>query len=195
MKLANELNGIYDFLNLTFFENTLSKTVITTQHDPKGKTYGWFTTWKAWEAEEEKANEINITNNYLDRNPEEIIGTLLHEMVHLYNFEKGIQDCSRGGTYHNKKFKEAAEAHGLIVGQSPKNGWAVTRLSEAAEKKIKSHVKTLTKIKRNEPVNINTKKSNVRKYVCPICGNSVRATKEVNIICGDCNAQMICEND
>ena len=28
------------------------------------------------------------------------------------------------------------------------------------------------------------------KYVCPCCGNSVRATKAVNIMCMDCNEPM-----
>lgn len=30
------------------------------------------------------------------------------------------------------------------------------------------------------------KKQSSRKYVCPCCGAIVRATKELNIICGDC---------
>lgn len=39
-------------------------------------------------------------------------------------------------------------------------------------------------------VNNEGNKCNVRKYQCPKCGNSVRATKEVNIICGDCMIKM-----
>ena len=35
------------------------------------------------------------------------------------------------------------------------------------------------------------KKTSTRKYVCPCCGNSVRATKDINIICGDCMEVMI----
>ena len=34
------------------------------------------------------------------------------------------------------------------------------------------------------------KTSSTRKYVCPVCGNSVRATKEVRIMCVDCNELM-----
>lgn len=34
------------------------------------------------------------------------------------------------------------------------------------------------------------KRSSTRKYKCPCCGNSVRATKTVNVICGDCMKQM-----
>lgn len=35
------------------------------------------------------------------------------------------------------------------------------------------------------------KKSSTRKYVCPKCGISIRATKEIRIACIDCgNIQM-----
>lgn len=37
---------------------------------------------------------------------------------------------------------------------------------------------------------IKQKKSSTRKYVCPCCGMSVRATKVVNIKCGDCDITM-----
>ena len=33
--------------------------------------------------------------------------------------------------------------------------------------------------------------SHHRKYVFPCCGNSVRATKAVNILCMDCGKQMV----
>ena len=33
--------------------------------------------------------------------------------------------------------------------------------------------------------------SSTRKYICPCCGNSVRATKTVNIACLDCAEQMV----
>ena len=36
-----------------------------------------------------------------------------------------------------------------------------------------------------------TKNTSTRKYICPICGQSVRATKRVNIMCMDCNAPMV----
>lgn len=34
------------------------------------------------------------------------------------------------------------------------------------------------------------KKSNQRKYVCPVCGTSVRATKDVRVMCADCMTLM-----
>ncbi len=32
-----------------------------------------------------------------------------------------------------------------------------------------------------------TSKNRSIKYVCPHCGAIIRATKQVNVICGDCN--------
>lgn len=34
------------------------------------------------------------------------------------------------------------------------------------------------------------KKSNQRKYVCPVCGTSIRATKDVRVMCADCMELM-----
>lgn len=33
--------------------------------------------------------------------------------------------------------------------------------------------------------------SSTRKLICPKCGQSVRATRKVNILCGDCMERMI----
>ena len=34
-------------------------------------------------------------------------------------------------------------------------------------------------------------KSSSRKYVCPNCGCIIRATKEVHIICGECEVEFV----
>ena len=33
--------------------------------------------------------------------------------------------------------------------------------------------------------------SSTRKLICPKCGQSVRATRKVNILCGDCMETMV----
>ena len=33
--------------------------------------------------------------------------------------------------------------------------------------------------------------SSTRKLICPKCGQSVRATRKVNILCGDCLLPMV----
>ena len=48
---------------------------------------------------------INIGAGTLARPIENVCATLLHEMCHYFSFVNGVQDCSRGNTYHNKRFK------------------------------------------------------------------------------------------
>ena len=118
--------------------------------------------------------------------------TLLHEMAHLYNLVHGIQAVSNNGYYHNQKFKATAESHGLHIEKHAKYGWTVTTLAPEAEAWIR---KTLGEDKINAsrlPVEGTTKGGSKKsinrsiKYVCPCCGTIIRATREVNVICGDC---------
>ena len=44
--------------------------------------------------------------------------------------ETGIEDTSNNGVYHNRRFKEQAEAHGLTVDHHEKYGWTITSPSE-----------------------------------------------------------------
>ena len=69
------------------------------------KTYGHFTVGQVWKAEESHYNEINISAEHLDRNIENVMATLQHELVHFYCQINNIADTSHGGRYHNKNFK------------------------------------------------------------------------------------------
>lgn len=205
-RVAGYLNKLFDLLNATFFENALSRPTITIQSTPRA--YGHFSLREdTWVSKLGGTHEINLGAGTLARPIEEVAATLLHEMVHYFNYENGVQDCSRGGTYHNRYFKEAAEAHGLIVQHSDKYGWSHTAPSDELLDFVLDYELTDILINRNEQsgfqiTGIGThngaqggaiipKKSSTRKYICPCCGMSVRATKEVRIACLDCNEQMI----
>ena len=203
-RAAGYLNKVFDLLNERFFENALSRPTITIQSTPRA--YGHFSLrGDAWVSKLGGTHEINIGAGTLARPIEEVTATLLHEMIHYYNFENGVQDCSRGNTYHNRRFKAAAEARGLIVTHSEKYGWSHTEPGEELLDFILETGLTDILISRNEDSGFHitgtgahsgaagrpTKISSTRKYICPCCGNSVRATKNVNIACMDCNMQMI----
>ena len=124
-RVAGYLNKIFDLLNEEFFEATLSRPTITIQSTPKA--YGHFSLRDdTWISKNGMSHEINIGAGTLARPIENVCATLLHEMVHYYNYIHGIQDCSRGNTYHNKRFKVAAEQRGLCVEHSDKYGWSHT---------------------------------------------------------------------
>lgn len=203
-RVAGYLNKIFDLLNAEYFENELSRPTITIQSTPKA--YGHFTLRDdTWTSTIGNTHEINIGAGTLARPIENIAATLLHEMVHYYNHVNGIQDCSRGNTYHNRRFKEAAEARGLQIAHSEKYGWSITEPTEELIDFIIANGLTDILINRNEGYGLRVtgtgshdgaegggpKPSSSRKYICPCCGNSVRATKLVRIACLDCNEQMV----
>lgn len=204
-RVAGYLNKVFDLLNVEFFEGALSRPTITIQSTPKA--YGHFTlSSDTWVSKLGGTHEINIGAGTLSRPIENVCATLLHEMIHYWNYENGIQDTSRGGTYHNKRFKAAAEACGLSVEHSEKYGWSHTSPSDELLDFVLENGLTDILINRNEfsgfrvtgtgthsgtgAITI-TKPSSTRKYICPCCGNSVRATKMVNIACMDCNEVMM----
>ena len=208
-RVAGYLNKIFDLLNAEYFENTLSRPTITIQSTPKA--YGHFTlSGDTWVSKLGGTHEINIGAGTLARPIEYICATLLHEMIHYKNHEDGIQDTSRGGTYHNKRFKESAEACGLIVEHSEKYGWSHTSPADSLLDFVLKNGLTDILINRNELGGLRitgtgthsgtgiagtAKPSSTRKYVCPCCGMSVRATRSVNIACMDCGEQMLVESE
>lgn len=210
-RVCGVLEKIYRQLNMDFFSNELEMPIITIQSTPRA--FGHVTCGKIWKVKEENAYELNIGAGTLDRPIENVVATMLHEMVHIYHLMNGIQDCSRGNTYHNKKFKEKAESVGLIIEYDARIGWSITSPSDKLFEYILEQGWSEILINRNEgngglprtgvggngspsPVGVTgrtRKPSSTRKYICPLCGMSVRATREVRIKCIDCEMQMIVE--
>ncbi len=208
-RVTGYLEKIYRELNVDKFGGELEECVITVQ-STRG-AYGHVTCGRVWQIkkgpEDLSRYELNIGAGTLARPIEYVVSTMLHEMVHIYNLMHGIQDCSRNNTYHNKKFKDKAESVGLIIEYDKRIGWSVTSPSEELIDYIINKGWTDILINRNEGFSYggisggkstsgsdssDTKKpSSTRKYICPCCGMSVRATRIVNILCGDCQEQMV----
>lgn len=189
------LGKLYDYLNAELFGGELTKPVITIQRDERNKTNGWWSVAKVWRenADDDGEHELNMTAQQLHRPIGEIAATMIHEMCHQYAGVHEMQDTSRGGNYHNKLFKKIAETHGLTVASAPQIGWSVTALTDDTAARIAEFTAA-------NPCDIiyrlpvmkgqTVKTSSTRKYICPVCGMSVRATKQVNIKCVDCDELM-----
>lgn len=127
-RAAGQLEKMFRELNKHYFAGKLPEPIISLKKTPSA--YGHITCSKVWQAGGENKYEINISSATLDRPIEETASTLLHEMVHEYCMETGIKDTSNNGVYHNRRFKEQAEAHGLTVDHHEKYGWTITSPSE-----------------------------------------------------------------
>lgn len=193
VSVVTQLDNLFETFNNEFYNGELEKPIITVSPDTTSGAYGWATSWKAWQHDsvQDGLYELNICAEHLNRPFEDICETLLHEMVHLWNLQNNIKDTSRGGKYHNKKYKDSAEQHGLNVQQDSKYGWTITSLNEVAKEVVAKLNGDVFRMHRTKIVKVASKrKSSSRKYVCPMCGLSIRATKEVNIVCGDCQETM-----
>lgn len=198
------LDKIFKLLNDEYFDGQLPKVVITIQSTPKA--YGHFTCYDAWHCQDEGFHEINIGAGTLDRPIENVTATLLHEMVHEYCFVHGIKDTSRAGTYHNKRFKQEAEQRGLRIDYDSRIGFSITSPSEQLLDFCIENSLTDIQIGRNDAQSFyrggvpgrksatgiqRTGGSNYRRYICPVCGNIARTTKDMLLICGSCAEAMI----
>ena len=187
---TKKLEEAFKKINKQWYNNALEMPVITLAPMGKNKSYGWCTTWKAWTDGETENYEINICADYASRPWKDTITTMMHECVHLYNIMQKVQDCSRGGTYHNKKYKAEAERRGLNVESTPKYGWTVTTMNKDATKWYSETFQEEKIISRREAQKGTSKKSKSYKHTCPNCGNKARTTKYNRLICGDCFSIM-----
>lgn len=200
--LAQKLESFekaFDFLNRELFESQLSKSVITITPTPGA--YGHFSCGRIWEDGQARYHEINLGAEDINRPLPNVVATLVHEMVHQYCHEEGIKDTSRGGTYHNKRFRDEASRRGLIINRHDVYGWTITEPGEEVLQMVASGEFAavecdLHRIKRNTTASGNDDEGEGKpgkrwhRYECPKCGAWVRSNSEVRIRCEDCDAAM-----
>lgn len=201
-----KLEALFDKLNKHYFEGKLPRPIITVQSTPRA--YGHCTTKEIWrasaptESEDKKPvdgkYEINLGAEYINRPIANTAATLVHEMVHLYCLVNEIADTCQRGRYHNKTFKEEAEKRDLHIEYDRTIGYSVTSPTEALENNLKSwgflegfklarvNPMSLISIGKATGTGAAAPRNKSHKYVCPCCGQTVRSTSDLNIICGIC---------
>lgn len=78
-----------------------------------------------WEAKG-FSHEVLLSGESLKRGPEATLGTILHECAHALAAARELQDTSREGRYHNKRFHALAKEVGIDVSYDKKLGWSET---------------------------------------------------------------------
>ena len=206
-RVSNYLVKIFKAINEEYFNNELEIPTITIQSTVGA--YGHVSVQKVWHNDTTATHELNLSADYLNRPIENTVATLIHEASHLYALQNGIKDTSNRGVYHNKNFKKIAEEMGhLHIEKHDKYGWTITEPTEDTIdfiirygfediQLVRGSQFSFTGIGGSKAGNAGMippktrKPSSTRKYICPCCGNSFRATKELNVMCMDCNEQFI----
>lgn len=157
-----------------------------------------------WSTKEgESSIELSLVGQNLDRPTIDIIGTVIHEAVHITAIARGIKDCALSGR-HNKRFKELAESFGLVVvglddTGKPINKWVgygLTELGDALKDRVinefvpNDSAFAVFRINRN-------KSRQPPKFECPTCKEFVRGHGETQtrvetyVFCGHCMVPMV----
>lgn len=209
-RTAGYLEKIFRAINNDSFGGIIEEPIISIMSTPGA--YGHVTIGKVWKRKGEERHELNIAADWLQRPIENVVATMIHEMVHLYNIQMGVQDTSRGGSYHNKKFKEEAEKHMIRIEKDDKYGWTITQVTDELLEYIidkgwgdidmgrgfgwlggstgKGKTGTGAAVGPDGDTEKRKPKGNSRHYVCPSCGLIARTTKDARLFCGGCDVEM-----
>jgi len=109
------------------------------------RAWGHTTVAKVWAkngAETGTQFEIMISGENLARGAEAVVTTLIHEASHAMNLASGVLDTDVNGR-HNLKFKERAEANGLVVAARGWHGYTDTTMDDGGRRRWASMIKTV----------------------------------------------------
>lgn len=171
-RVAGYLEKMFRTINADSFNGELEEPIITIQSTPTA--YGHVSVAKTWKRKGEDRHELNISADWLQRPIENVVATLIHEMVHLYNMQHDIQDCSRD--ILEKGWGDIDMGRGCLYGLFGGSGGNSGKDGNGGSGAV--------------PGADTPKKGNSRRYKCPSCGALVRTTKDLHIICGKCSVDF-----
>lgn len=200
----------YDHFNKALFGGTLPNALITLQRR-KG-TYGYFAGARFRHEDGRMADEIALNPaTFTDRPYKEVLATLVHEMVHLWQHHKGEPGRGR---YHNREWADQMKKVGLQPTDNGAEGGKETGESvshliveggpfdEAADrllgkgftivwKEAPPATRHATKGEGAAEPEIVQKSGKRVRYSCPDCDLKAWAKHEARLMCADDQALMV----
>jgi predicted SprT family Zn-dependent metalloprotease len=183
----------YDFFNAELFGHSLPHVLVTLQRH--AKAYGYFSPERfIGRAEEEAAHELAMNPDHFGRTDEEILSTLVHEMVHVWQKEHG--SMPRRG-YHNWQWADKMKEVGLYPSHTHEPGGKETGQSMGhyiikgapfamAFAKLQAtgfELRWQSQTPAKDPTR-KKKRASKTKYTCPDCGQNAWAKPDALLICG-----------
>lgn len=111
--IFDELIRVFDVLNEKLFDAKLVRPNFSVQIKKKVSL--------RWSPE----SGMILGSDFPTLEHSDLLTTMLHEMIHLKNYQLNVQDCTTN-QYHNKHFLNAALRVGLVVIKHKTQGWAIT---------------------------------------------------------------------
>jgi len=149
--------------------------------------------------------EISLNPDYfMERTPEEVLSTLVHEMVHQWHYIVG--EPSRKG-YHNAEWASLMKEVGLYPSSTGEHGGKETgqRMShyiieggdfeKVCGAFLLKHGNPLLVYSEIVTAEAKEKKKTRDKYVCPTCLTNAWAKPKTKLMCGEDEVMMIVEEE
>jgi hypothetical protein len=147
-----------------------------------------------WQVNGADRHEVLVGGEGLQRGPLDVLGTLLHEAAHGLAQARSIQDTSRQGRYHNRRYASLAAELGLEVTTLKPIGWSATMVPEPTASAYAGQLEDLAAAlvlwrRQEHRIGSGSRSRNLLAAACG-CGRRIRAAKttlaEAPIICGAC---------
>jgi len=148
---------------------------------------------RRWTVASAERPELFVGGEGLAAGPVEVLGTLLHEAAHGLAATRRIQDTSRQGRYHNRRYAALAGELGLTVTTAGSRGWTMTAVpaetAAAYAGVVEDLARALVLWRRAEQPGGGRRGNNLLPAVCG-CGRRIRASRstlaEAPVLCGRC---------
>jgi hypothetical protein len=147
-----------------------------------------------WQVNGTDHHEVLVGGEGLHRGALEVLGTLLHEAAHGLAQARKLQDTSRGGRYHNRRYAQLAHELGLEVTSVQPIGWSATTVPEPTASAYAGQLKELAAAlvlwrRQEHRIGAGPRSRNLLAAVCG-CGRRIRAAKatlaDAPILCARC---------
>jgi hypothetical protein len=167
--------------------------VVASGSEGKRLNWGHFAPHR-WQVAGADRHEVLIGGEGLQRGPLEVLGTLLHEAAHGLAQARGVQDTSRQGRYHNRRYAALARELGLEVASVKPIGWSATTVPEPTAAGYAGQLEELQAAlvlwrRQEHRIGTGTRSRNLLACSCP-CGRRLRAARttlaEAPILCAAC---------
>jgi len=197
METYDILKNAFDFFNEALFDGQLENCLILLHRHRNA--FGYFHADRfAKNDSKQTVHEIALNPAHIrERKPRETFSTLVHEMVHQLQQERGTPPK---GAYHNKQWAAMMKNVGLHPSDTGKPGGAETGryvshyivtdgLFDRAFKDFEK-LYDLTLLG-DLPLGKREKgKTSKFKFACPECKQNAWAKITATLVCGDCDLQM-----
>jgi hypothetical protein len=185
----------YDFFNAELFSNSLPPVLLTLQRKPKAR--GYFAPEKfQGRIEETAAHELALNpDHFTGRTDQEILSTLVHEMVHVWQETHGRppRRC-----YHDRQWAGKMKEVGLQPTDTgapggKETGQSVTHyimpagpFQEAFTRLEATGYRLHWQSRLEQTEQAKSKRASKTKFVCPTCEQNAWAKPDAQLICGEC---------